>query len=112
MSDASPTTVLVALTTLPDAQAAERLATTLVEERLVACANVLGDVRSVYRWKGAVETDDEVLVMLKTTEAGFEALRARLVDLHPYDVPEVLALPIAAGHVPYLSWVGDEVGAA
>ena len=94
--------------TAPDAETAERIARVLVEERAAACANIVPGVVSVYRWEGEVQRDDEVLVVMKTTEDAFEVLRARAVELHPYDVPEVLALPVQAGHAPYLDWVRGE----
>ena len=104
------TDALVVLVTVPNAETAERLAEALVGERLAACVNVLGGVRSTYRWKGAVERDDELLCLCKTTRAGFERLRARVVELHPYELPEVVALPIAGGHAPYLDWITASVG--
>ena len=101
---------LVVLVTVPNAESAERLAEALVGERLAACVNVVGGVRSTYRWKGAVERDDELLCLCKTTRAGCERLRARVLELHPYELPEVIALPIAAGHAPYLDWITASVG--
>ncbi len=100
MSDA-----LVVLVTVPNAETADKLGEALVGERLAACVNVVGGVRSVYRWQGAVERDAELLCVCKTTRAAFERLRARIVELHPYEVPEVIALPIAAGNAPYLAWI-------
>ena len=110
--------VMVALTTAPSAEVAERIGRTLVEERLAACANVLGGVTSIFRWEGAVQRESEVLVILKTTAGEVEDLERRLAALHPYDVPELVVFPIEAGHAPYLEWVratvggqvGDEVG--
>ena len=104
------TDALVVLVTVPNAETAEKLAEALVGERLAACVNVLDGVRSIYRWKGAVERDDELLCICKTTRDGFEKLRARVVELHPYDVPEVVALPIELGHTPYLAWLTASVG--
>ena len=108
-TEGAPTRVRAVLVTAPDAAEAERIGRTVVEERLAACANVVPGVASIYRWRGAMERADEVLVVLKTTEAGFDALRRRVVELHPYDVPEVLSLPVDAGHPPYLDWVEAEV---
>ena len=102
--------VLAVLTTVPNAEVAERIGGALVEERLAACANVVPGVRSVFRWKGEVEHETEVLVILKTTANSWDALRRRVVELHPYDVPEVIALDVPQGHEPYLSWVRAEVG--
>lgn len=98
------------LVTAPDLETAEALGTALVEEGLAACANLVPGVVSLYRWEGAMQRDGEVLLVLKSTARAFEALRARVVELHPYDVPEVLALPVDAGHAPYLAWVRGEVG--
>ena len=89
---------------------AEELARRLVEERLVACVNV-APVRSVYRWEGEIQSDDEAVLTLKTTRDAWPRLRERFVELHPYDVPELIALPIEAGLPAYLSWVTDEVSA-
>jgi periplasmic divalent cation tolerance protein len=104
------TDALVVLVTVPNAETATKLAEALVGERLAACVNVLDGVRSTYRWKGAVERDDEILCVCKTTRDGFERLRARVVELHPYEVPEVIALPIELGHAPYLAWIMASVG--
>jgi uncharacterized protein involved in tolerance to divalent cations len=104
------TEALVVLVTVPDAETADRLAEALVGERLAACVNVLGGVRSIYRWKGAVERDQELLCLCKTTRAGFDRLRARVVELHPYEVPEVIALPVELGHAPYLAWITASLG--
>ena len=97
--------VCVILVTAPDESVAERITRTLVEERLAACGNIVPRIRSIYRWDDAVQQDDEVLVILKTERARVEGLRERVVALHPYDLPEVLVLPILGGHAPYLEWV-------
>lgn len=104
-----PSDVLVALSTLPPADA-DRIATALVEERLAACVNLVGPVRSVYRWQGAVQRDDEILAVIKTTSARLGALGERLRELHPYEVPELVALPVSAGLPAYLTWVRGETG--
>lgn len=109
MSEILPSQVTVVLTTAPDAATAERLAGQLLEERLIACANIVPGVRSVYRWEGETRHDDEVLILLKTTGASVPSLTERVTALHPYDVPEVLALPVAAGLDAYLGWVDWEV---
>ncbi len=107
----TPTTdALLVLVTVPNAETADTLAEALVGERLAACVNVVGGVRSTYRWKGAVERDQELLCVCKTTRDGFERLRARVVELHPYELPEVIALPVALGHAPYLDWITASVG--
>ena len=94
--------------TCPDAPTASRLARALVDERLAACVNVIGGVASTYRWNGEVHVDDEVLLVIKTMADRFEAMRSRLVALHPYDVPEVLAIEPATGAAPYLAWLERE----
>ena len=81
------------------------MARALVEERLAACGNVLPGLRSLYRWEGKVQDDAEALLLLKTTRRRFPALRARVLALHPYEVPEVLALPVEGGHPAYLDWI-------
>ncbi len=101
--------VLVVLTTAPDTAVARAIASRVVDERLAACANIVPGVTSIYRWKGEVHEDDEVLVVFKTIPAGFIALRDRIVALHPYDVPEVLALPAPDGSTDYVRWVTGEV---
>lgn len=101
--------VLVVFSTFPSSEKALEAAEALVSEGLAACVSVLPAVRSVYEWKGVVQRDDEVLAMLKTTAPRFAALRARLLALHPYELPEVLALPVADAHEPYLAWVRAQV---
>ena len=94
--------------TAPDPAAGERLAETLVKERLATCANVVPGLTSIYWWEGKVERANETLLILKTVEARVAALRDRAVSLHSYAVPEVLVLDVADGHVPYLDWVRRE----
>jgi len=101
--------MLVVLTTFASREKAEEVAWSLVQEELAACVNVLPGVQSIYRWKGEVETESEVACLIKTTEAAWERLRARLVELHPYEVPEVVALPASSVHAPYLEWVTSSV---
>jgi periplasmic divalent cation tolerance protein len=99
---------IVVLVTAPTAERAAELARTLVEERLAACGNVVPGLRSIYRWEGKVQEDAEALLLLKTTRARFEALRERILALHPYQVPEVIALPVEAGSATYLDWIAAE----
>ena len=106
----APPEFLVVLVTAPTPERAAELARALVEERLAACGNVVPGVRSIYRWEGKVEDEAEALLVLKTTRARFEALRDRVLALHPYQVPEVLALRVEAGSERYLAWVAGEVG--
>ena len=96
--------------TVPDAQTAAALARALVEERLIACGNVLPGVRSVYRWKGAVADEVEAVLVCKTTAAKADAAAARLAELHPYDVPAVTRFDAAGGWPAFLVWVAGEVG--
>ncbi len=100
--------VQVVLITAPDADCADALARRLVEERLAACVNVVPKVRSIYRWEGAVQADEEHLLLAKTHAARTEALAARVKELHPYELPEVLALPAEGGSAAYLDWVRTE----
>ncbi len=102
--------VRTALVTAPDAMVAESMARTLVEERLAACVNVIPGLVSVYRWEGEVQRDQEALMILKTTQSRVVALCERVVQLHPYEVPEVLVLNVADGHETYLGWVREAVG--
>lgn len=109
MSDSNQAVVAV-ITTVPDPEVAESIARTVVEERLAACANLLGSAVSIFRWESRVEREVEVLVIMKTTRQGIDDLRRRIVDLHPYDVPELIVLPVQEGYEPYLQWVRSEVG--
>jgi periplasmic divalent cation tolerance protein len=103
---------IVALTTVGSAGDAERIAQALVEKGHAACVNVLPGVLSFYRWKGEITRDTEWLLVMKTTAARFEALREALVEMHPYDLPEVIELPIERGHAPYLEWIDASVSAS
>ena len=101
--------VRVVLVTVDGEDAGRILARRLVQERLVACGNVIPGLTSVYRWDGAIQEETEALVLLKTTEDQVEALRKRVVELHSYEVPEFLSLPVMEGHDRYLRWVAGEV---
>jgi periplasmic divalent cation tolerance protein len=96
-------------TVFASAEEAERIGRLCVEERLVACINILGLVRSIYRWKDAIETADEVAAIFKTTEATADALIARIAALHSYDVPCVVAWPVEKFLGPYADWVEDSI---
>jgi periplasmic divalent cation tolerance protein len=96
--------------TAPDVETGRSIAGTLVDERLAACGNVLPGVSSVFRWEGQTQVEAEVLVILKTADSVAAAMLERAADLHPYDVPELLCLPVAEGWAPYLDWVSSEVG--
>ena len=97
--------VLLVLTTFADAETARQVARTLVEERLAACANLVPQIESIYRWQGKIESGTEVLVLFKTTHGRYQQFEQRLRALHPYEVPEIVALPLAGGFDPYLNWV-------
>ena len=101
------TDVILVLVTAPSTDKAAELARTLVEEQLAACGNIIPGLRSIYRWEGKVHDEAEVLLLHKTKAPLFEVLRARVVELHPYQVPEVLRVDVADGHAPYLAWVLD-----
>ena len=101
---------VVAFSTVGSGEDAERIARTLVERRLAACVNLVPGLVSIYRWKGAVERDEERLLIIKTRAERLEALRAALLELHPYELPELIALPIEGGHPPYLAWLDESVG--
>jgi periplasmic divalent cation tolerance protein len=96
------------LSTAPDAATGEHLASVLVEERLAACVNVVPGLASIYRWKGRVERSSEALCILKTRRPLLTRLTKRLADLHPYEVPELLVLPVIAGARSYLAWLREE----
>lgn len=102
--------VTVVLTTAPDAAVAESLATALVHEGLAACVNIVPGVTSIFRWEGEVQREAELLLVTKTTEERVPALCERIVALHPYDVPEMIALPVTGGHAAYLDWVRGASG--
>ncbi len=93
--------------TVPDRETGQQLARTLVEERLAACVNLLPDVASVYRWQNAVQESAECLLLIKTRAALFAALRDRIVALHPYELPEVISVPVNAGLPAYLNWIDE-----
>ncbi len=98
----------VVLITVPEAETGLKIARTLVEERLAACVNLVPGLTSVYRWEGRVVEDGEVLLIVKTTTQAFPRLKERVLALHPYTLPEIIALPIWEGHLPYLAWVQAE----
>ena len=99
------TSVLIALCTCPDAEVAGRIAPALVSEGLAACVNAVPGVTSFYLWEGAIQTDSEVQLLIKTTAARFPALIDRVRKLHPYELPEVIAVPVIGGLPDYLQWV-------
>jgi periplasmic divalent cation tolerance protein len=100
----------IVLTTLPADGDVESLARALVDERLAACVNILPAMQSIYRWEGKVEQASERQLIIKTAAAQVEDLKARIAALHPYDVPEMLVLPVSGGSEGYLQWIRDSVG--
>lgn len=101
---------LLVLTTLPDRDTAMKLAHAVIDARAAACVNVLGACTSVYRWQGTVENAAEVPLLIKTTAARYAALEALVRSLHPYELPEIIAVPVARGLPAYLQWVAGETG--
>ena len=99
---------VLVLCTCPDETSAARIAQTLVEERLAACVNRIPGITSTYRWMGEIHNDGEVLLLIKSVHECFEALRDRIVALHPYELPEVIAVDIGLGSAPYLDWIARE----
>jgi len=103
-----PSDFVVVFVTAPSAEVAGSLAKALVTEKLVACVNILPGLRSIYAWEGKVCDEEEVLCVLKTRRELFPRLRDRVTALHPYQVPEIIALPLVDGSAPYLAWLRDE----
>ena len=104
----TPVDVHIVLVTAPSEAVASALAERVVTDGLVACVNIVAGIRSVYRWQGAIESATEQLLVMKTTRDRLTTLQATIVALHPYDVPEVIALPVTGGLPAYLQWIVDE----
>lgn len=100
---------LVVLVTCPSRRVAAQLATRLVNARLAACVNIIPGIDSLFWWEGKVDRAREVLLLIKTTATRFESLRRAIARHHPYDVPEILALPIVNAHQPYMRWIASSV---
>jgi len=100
---------LVVICNVPDEETAMHIATVLVQEQLAACVNILPACRSVYRWQGRLEQSNEIPLLIKTTKDAYPALEQQLSALHPYDVPEIIALPMVQGLPAYLTWVSESV---
>lgn len=105
-----PEKILLALSTFPDGEIARRISNQLVTERFAACANILSAVESIYRWKNKIESGNEILVFFKITEERQTAFQDKLRSLHPYDVPEIVFVPVEGGLPEYLRWVSDNCG--
>jgi len=99
---------LLVLTNLPDRAAAEKLAEALIAKRVAACVNILAPCRSVYRWRGELQREEEHPVLIKTTRESYPALEAAIREAHPYELPEIVAVPIERGLPAYLDWVAAE----
>lgn len=102
--------VLFVYVTAGDLEEAERIGEAVVDARLAACANVLEGMRSIFRWQGSVQKGREAILILKTREDLFDELKQRIVELHSYELPCIVAMPIAAGHEPFLDWIASETG--
>ena|SRR6266513_1563639 len=102
--------VLLALSTFPDAKTARRISNEVVTEKLAACANILPNIESIYRWKAKIETANETLVLFKMSENRYEQFQNKLRSLHPYEVPEIICVKIDNGLPEYLSWVTQSCG--
>lgn len=100
--------VMLVITTLPERATAERIADALVSARVAACVNILSECTSIYRWQGKTERASEIPLLIKTHKDCYARLEETLRDLHPYDVPEIIALPVTAGLPSYLEWVAQE----
>jgi len=98
---------IIVFITAPNEAEAEKIAKALVEERLAACVNITKDIRSIYRWQGKIEDDREIFMIIKTRKDLFEALSIRVKEIHSYDVPEIIALPIVEGSKEYMQWIKD-----
>ena len=94
--------------TAPTEEEAAKISRTIVEERLAACVNIIRPVRSIYRWQGRLEDEQEVLMIVKTKKSLFERLQGRVKELHSYAVPEIIGLPVTEGSKEYLDWLGQE----
>ena len=100
---------LIVFTTFPDLDTARQIGTKLVEEQVAACVNLLGPAESIYRWQGSIETAVEIPALIKTTRMGLPKLEETLRRLHPYEVPELLAVPVESGSTAYLDWLSENV---
>ena len=102
--------ILLALSTFPDRETAQRISNQLVTEKFAACANILATVESIYRWQGKVESGNETLVFFKVSEDRQSAFQEKLRSLHPYEVPEIIFVPVSSGLPEYLRWVAENCG--
>lgn len=100
---------ILVLNTCPNSETARRIGTLLVEQGLAACVNVLPGMTSIYKWKGKIQADSEVLLVIKTMQNRYAELQSAVTELHPYELPELIALPVSDGLPPYLKWIADQV---
>ena len=98
---------IVVFITVPNLEVGEKIGNTLVEEKLAACVNITSEIKSVYFWKGKIEEDKEYLLIIKTRKDKFESLERRVKEIHPYEVPEIIAVPIVLGSKDYLDWIDE-----
>lgn len=103
---------LIVLTNLPDRESAKKLAQHMIEQRLAACVNVLAECTSLYRWQGKIEIAQEVPVLIKTSAERYAEVERAILSQHPYELPEIVAVPVAAGLAQYLTWVENETCAS
>ena len=104
-----PTDLRIALCTVPDETTAGKIADTLVSEKLAACVNIIPSIVSVYRWKDAVEHSQELLLLIKTSESVWPMLEVRILELHPYELPEIITVPIHTGQTDYTQWIKNNL---
>jgi periplasmic divalent cation tolerance protein len=105
-----PERIYLALSTFPDRETAQRISNQLVSEKYAACANILSSIESIYRWKGKIESGNETLVFFKLSKDRQSAFQKKLRSLHPYEVPEIIFIPISSGLPGYLRWVAENCG--
>jgi periplasmic divalent cation tolerance protein len=104
-----PEETIIVFSTFPDAATARAVARTLIDSRLAACVNILPAIESIYRWKGEIESASEILILIKSTTWKYQLLEAKIRELHPYEVPEIISIRADSGHVPYLRWIEESL---
>jgi len=104
-----PANLQIALCTVPDEKTAGQIADALISEKLAACVNIVPSVMSVYRWNDAIEHEQELLLLIKTSEPAWPLLEARILELHPYELPEIIAVPIQTGQTDYIKWITNNL---
>jgi len=104
-----PEETILVFSTFPDAETARRVGRELIEQKLAACVNLLPPIESIYRWKRAIESATEVLLLIKSTSWKYQLLEAKILELHPYEVPEIISVRLDSGHVPYLRWIEESL---